>query len=142
MVLPSQSTPTHPYPPPLPGSWYGLLDQYNSLVARQQDALDGTGKDPGLGALAAQFEASKKLTGQNKLGFLSVLNTNIQHEYAGSLADLSVWYDQDSNLSGPDKFVTGGRGGAGRPFLVAEFGGLHPQKRWLLLPCCCRWMAL
>ena len=112
-------------------------------MAGQQDALDGTGKDPGLGALAAQFEAAKKLTGLDKLGFLSVLSTNIQHEYAGSLADLSVWYDQDSNLSGPDKFVTGGRGGGrgaglwgdGAALLRLNSGArkaLHPRKR------CCR----
>ena len=39
-------------------------------MGEQQTALDGTGNDPGLGALANTFMADNDVTGQDRLNFL------------------------------------------------------------------------
>lgn len=48
----------------------------------------------------------------------SLLNTNIEHEYAGALSLLSLWYDGGADDQGADQFVTGG--GQGRGVEVAH----------------------
>ena len=54
------------------------------------------------------FIAKKKLTGQDLLAFKYALDVNLQHEYGSPLAELALWFDEDSERSGGDKLVTGG----------------------------------
>lgn len=42
------------------------------------------------------------------------MNTNLEHEYAGSLPALSLWYDEGADENGGDVFVTGGEQPGGR----------------------------
>ena len=64
--------------------------------------------DPGLQATVNKFIAARKLAGADLLAFKSNLDTNIQHEYAGGISQLALWFDEDSELPGGDKLVTGG----------------------------------
>ena len=36
------------------------------------------------------------------------LTSNLEHEYAAPLANMSVWFDQDAEVVGADKLVAGG----------------------------------
>ena len=79
-------------------------ENYLTFVQKRDNDLD----DPGLQKAVNEFIAKAKLSGARLLGFKYLLNVYIEHEYSGAISDLSLWYDEDSEFSGPDKLVVGG----------------------------------
>jgi monoamine oxidase len=82
--------------------------EWEDFLDAQRDADYELEKDPGLQSAVDAFIKEKKLSGAALNTFKYSLNTIIQHEYAGAISDLALWYDEDSGLSGADKLVLGG----------------------------------
>lgn len=78
-------------------------------------ALAGTGPRVLLWGLHPASPPSCRSTAQQPRALLApqmppryAINTDIEHEYAGPIANLSLWYNLDKGLKGGDKFVVGG----------------------------------
>lgn len=65
--------------------------------------------DISLGAAIDGVLESQKLTEVQRRAIIYSVNTNIEHEYAADVANMSLYsWDGDSGFSGPDLFVTNG----------------------------------
>lgn len=86
----------------------GTYRDFEDFLSDQQDAHEDSDNDPGLQSVVDAFIKQKKLSGSNLNAFKYSLDTSIQHEYGGAISDLSLWFDDDSELDGGDKLVVGG----------------------------------
>ncbi len=82
--------------------------QFEDFLDEQRDADYELDKDPGLQSAVDAFIKSKNLAGAPLNAFKYNINTNIEHEYSGAISDLSLWYDEDTELPGGDRLVLGG----------------------------------
>jgi len=80
-------------------------DAFTSFLVRQQNRYD---TDPGLRAVVDLFIEEEKLTGLDLSAFEYNLNVFIEGEYAASISNLSLWFDEDEGFDGDDLLVLGG----------------------------------
>lgn len=77
------------------------------LEERQDEADYDYDDDPGLGPVVDSFVRKKKLVGIEREAFFFNVKANIGDEYAAEYSQLSLWYDEDADLKGGDRLVTG-----------------------------------
>lgn len=86
-----------------------LIDEYAELVARGiAEFQDDSDKDASIAELVRRAAARFELDAQERAVLGYVVN-EYEHEYAGSVEDLSAfWFDSDAVLRGPDLLLPGG----------------------------------
>ena len=86
-----------------------LWDTFEDYVDDAKDE-DYDGEDPGIQSVINAFIKDEKLSGDALRFFQYQVNVNIEHEYAAPISDLSLYADEDNELPGGDKLITGGFG--------------------------------
>ena len=91
-------------------------DKFADLWDTFEDYLDDArdenedGEDPGIQSVINDFIKDEGLSGDALRFFQYQVNVNIEHEYAAPISDLSLYADEDNELPGGDKLITGGFG--------------------------------